>query len=135
MESASYGALDHRYDLYGADSDVEEFMKHVKTSIINGDKEWISKHVDYPLETTLDGENPIKIKTKKQLVANFDKIFYQAYKDKIKSYCTCNLFSKDDGVMLGSGLIWINNSPKSNAIIYDFNIIGINNSVEDLKLH
>ena len=38
-ESICGSEYDHRYsDFYGSDDDVEKFMKHVKASILNGDK-------------------------------------------------------------------------------------------------
>lgn len=44
------GTLEHRYiDFYGTDEDVETFMKHVKKSILNNDKEWLSSHVNFPI--------------------------------------------------------------------------------------
>ena len=119
-ESICGSEYDHRYsDFYGSDDDVEKFMKHVKASILNGDKEWIANHVSYPIKTTINKDKAITIKNKKQLIENFDQIFYQEFKDKIKSFCVCNMFNNSQGVMLGYGLIWINNKPNSTDDKFD----------------
>lgn len=114
-------------DLYGEDESYEGFMKEAKTAILNGDKEWIGDNLVYPLSTTLGGKKPITIKDKKQLIANFDQIFHQAYKDKLKSLCVCNMFVNYRGIMLGDGEIWINNSSSSTNEEYEIVIIAINN--------
>ncbi len=118
---------DHgRYEI-GTDEEVEGFMKHLRNSILNGDKEWVANHIKYPLRTTLDGQKSITIKNKKQLIDGFDHIFYQTFKNKIKSYCICNMFSKGEGVMLGNGEIWINEGSNWNAGKCDCKITAINN--------
>lgn len=128
LTSITYGNYNHRYDYFkGTDDDVENFMKHVKRSILNDDKDWIASHIYYPLKTTLNGSKPITIKTKQQLIANFDKVFYKAFKDAIKTFCTCNLFYNDYGAMLGNGEIWINNTSNSTDKNYDYCISMVNN--------
>lgn len=128
LKSTSVSDLSHRYsDFYGTDDDVEKFMKYVKTSILNGDKEWIANHINYPLKTTLFKDKAITIKNKKQLIDNFDQIFHQEFKDKIKSLCVCNMFNNYQGVMLGNGQIWINNRPNSTDNKFDYTIAAINN--------
>jgi hypothetical protein len=102
-------------------------MKHVKTSILNSDKEWIANHINYPLKTTLFKGKAITIKNKKQLIDNFDQIFHQEFKDKIKSLCVCNMFNNYQGVMLGDGQIWINNRPNSTDDTFNYIITAIFN--------
>ena len=128
LKSICGSDFDHRYsDFYGTDEDVEKFMSNIKTSILNGDKEWIANHINYPLNTTLSKYKSITIKNKKQLIYNFDLIFHQEFKDKIKSFCVCNMFNNYLGVMLGSGEIWIYNTPSSTDDKFDFYITVINN--------
>lgn len=117
----------HYSNLYGSDYDVENFMKHVKVSILNGDKEWISNHISYPIKTTLYKGKTITIKNKIQLMTYFNQIFHQEFKNKIKTFCVCNMFNNYQGVMLGNGEIWINNMPNSSEDKFDYNIIAINN--------
>ena len=128
LQSIGGGTYDKRYaDLYGTDEEVEKFMKQVKTSILNGDKEWMANHIAYPIKTTLYKNKAITIKNKKQFIENFELIFHQGFKDKIKSSCVCNMFANYQGVMLGNGEIWIYNKLNSTEDNYDFNIIAINN--------
>lgn len=118
----------HRYsDFYGTDKDVEAFMKNVKNSILNNDKNWIGNHIKYPIKTTTKNLKIVIIKNKKQLIENFEQIFHQDFKDKVKSTCICNMFNNSQGVMLGNGEIWIYNAPNSNENKFDFNITSINN--------
>ncbi|MEK7431960.1 MAG: hypothetical protein AABZ74_02415, partial [Cyanobacteriota bacterium] len=111
----------------GTDNDVEIFMKKVKKSIIEDDKEWISNHISYPIKTKIDTKKTIIIKSKKELINNFNKIFNKEFKEQIKSFCSCNLFHNYQGVMLGNGQIWIENKPNSTNTKYDFQIKAINN--------
>ncbi len=128
LQSICVSDFGHRYsDFYGTDDDVEKFMKYVKTSILNGDKEWIANHINYPLKTTVFKDKAISIKNKKQLIDNFDQIFHQEFKVKIKSLCVCNMFINYQGVMLGDGQIWINNRTNSTHDKFDYIITAINN--------
>lgn len=129
LQSACYASTwNHRYsDFSGTDDDVENFMKKVKSSILKGDKEWIANHISYPITTKLNGQQKIKIIDKQQLLNNFDQIFYQGFKEKVKSFCVCNMFNNNQGTMLGNGGIWINNDPNSTDEKFDYQITAINN--------
>lgn len=128
LKSMGGGSFEHRYsDFYGSDKEVENFVKHIKSSIMKNDKDWIANHVKYPLYTTLNNEKAIKIKNKQQLFDHFDQVFHKTFKEKIQTYCPCNLFHNYQGVMLGNGEIWIYQKPNSNENKYDYYIISINN--------
>lgn len=117
-----------RYELLiGSDDEAEKFMKQVKTSIINGNKEWIANHISYPIKIKLAKGKTATIKNKKQLIENFDQIFHQQYKGLISASCVCNMFNNYQGVMLGHGIIWINNTPESTSSRYGYVITAINN--------
>jgi hypothetical protein len=130
LQSACYAhSSSHRYsDFSGTDDDVESFMKHVKLSILNGDKEWIADHVNYPISTTLNGQKKITIQNRQQLIDNFEQIFYQKFKEKLKTYCVCNMFNNYQGTMLGNGVIWITDKSNSTDEKFDYQITAINNS-------
>ncbi len=110
LQAICGGTSENRYsDFFFTNADdIEGFMKTVKGAILRGDKNWVANNTLYPLKTTLDGKTPITIKTAKQLVANFDRIFHAEFKNSIKSLCSCNLFTNYQGAMLGNGQIWIN---------------------------
>jgi len=108
MSYVGYTSPNQRYSDYSAsDEEIENFMKKIKLSIANDDKEWIAAHTRYPLKTTLNGQEKITIKNKQQLIDNFEQIFYPAYKEEIKKHCVCNMFYNPQGIMLGNGEIWI----------------------------
>jgi hypothetical protein len=116
--SVGYNSPYQRYsDFSASDKDVEKFMRKVKLSIAESDKEWIANNIRYPLNTTLNGQEKITIKNKQQLIDNFEQIFYPAYKEEIQKHCVCNMFYNSQGIMLGNGEIWINGN----------NIIAVNN--------
>jgi len=98
--------LDKFYDYYGTNEEIEGFMKKVKQSIANGNKEWLSAHINYPLKVKLNGQKDMTIKNKQQFIDNFDQIFYPAYKEKIKKLCVCYMDYNWRGIMLGNGHIW-----------------------------
>ena len=128
LQSMGGGTFEQRYsDFYGKDDDVENFVKHFKSSIIKNEKDWIANHVKYPLYTTLNNEKAIKIKNKQQLLDHFDQVFHKTFKEKILNFCSCNLFCNYHGVMLGNGEIWIYQKPNSTEKKYDYYIISINN--------
>lgn len=121
----------NRYNsLYGSDDEVESFMKRVRSSILKGDKVWIANHVYYPIDVNLnkDGKRTT-IKNKTELITNFNRIFHQEFKNEIKSASVCNMFNNYQGVMLGDGQIWVNNTPGSTKDKYGFCISTINNRV------
>jgi hypothetical protein len=129
LKSTCYASSwEHRYsDFSGTDDDVENFMKKVKISINKGDKEWIANHIIYPITTTLYGQKSVEIKNRKQLIDNFDQIFYRGFKEKLKSLCTFNMFNNYQGTMIGDGSIWIYEDPNSKNEKHAFQIIAINN--------
>lgn len=112
---------------YGTDGDVENFMKRVQSSILSEDKEWIAEHTRFPIKTKLNSKKKISIKNKQELISNFNKIFNQEFKNKIKVSSTTDLFHTYQGVMLGDGEIWIDNKPDSTEKEYPYFIIAINN--------
>jgi hypothetical protein len=107
--SVGYNEPEQRYsDFSESEEVVEKFMKKIKLSIKNSDKEWVADNIRYPLNTTLNGKEKITIKNKQQLIDNFEQIFYPAYKEEINKHCVCNMFYNSQGIMLGNGDIWIN---------------------------
>lgn len=128
LQSSGRTNLYKRYnDFYGADYEVERFMKNVKTAIIKKDKIWLSKHINFPISVAISGKKRTIIKNKTQFIANFDKIFHPDYTNRVKNACTCNMFSNYQGAMIGNGIIWIQNTIKSTESNFDFEVIAINN--------
>lgn len=118
----------HRYTFfYGKDEEIENFMRKVKNSILKGDKQWLAKNISYPIKVHININKLVTIKSKKQLIANFDRIFHKEFKKEIELSYPCNMFNNYQGAMIGDGDIWINNTPNSNNSKYGFRITAINN--------
>lgn len=128
FESSCSGKLEHRYaDFFGVDDDVEQFMADIQQAVRTNNKTWIAQHVQYPFVARIGPKKTINIKYQNQFIQNYDKIFSASYKKAVLNSCTCNLFANGNGVMLGSGEIWIYQKPESTEQSYDFVIIAINN--------
>ena len=129
LSSICSGSYVFRYSsaFYGTTSEIENFMKQIKTSILNNDKNWLSNHICYPITVTLNKTRTVKITNKKELLENYDKIIHNDFKKKISEYYTVNLFNNWRGAMIGNGEIWINNKPNSTENNYDYCITTINN--------
>lgn len=122
------GTYEHRYSsIQSTDETVDFFMLQVKNAILKGDKNWIANHTKYPIKVKLSQIKLDIIKTKQQLIENFDQIFSPEYKEKLTPLRTYNLFNNYQGVMLGNGQIWMNNTPKSTDNNPEYQIITINN--------
>jgi ankyrin repeat protein len=103
----------------------KNFMKKIKLSILEGNKEWMANHIQYPVTAMLNGENKITINNKQQLTSNFDQIFYPAFKEKIKASNVDELSTNQYGTMLGDGWIWVENFSSNDSI--EYKIYAINN--------
>lgn len=128
LGSMTAGRLEHRYsDFFGVDDDVEQFLADIQTAVRTNDKAWIAKNVHYPMSVRIAPKKSLNIKNQNQFIQNYDKIFTPSYKKAVLKSCTCNLFFNYNGVMLGSGEIWIYQKENSTEESYDFEIITINN--------
>jgi hypothetical protein len=120
------GTYEHRYtDVLGTTTEIEEFIKKTRASILVNDKAWIAEHTRYPLKH-VQGTGLSTINTKQQLIHYFDQLFTNNFKERIKQYYTTNLFSKNGSVMFGKGELWIGNTANSTKEKYAFNIVAIN---------
>jgi hypothetical protein len=131
LESGSIGDSDLFYSGCGisnerTEDDVGNFMKHLKASILDSDKEWIANHTYYPIKVYLSSSNKnIELKNASQMIIYFNDIFNPDFKEIIKNEYTSYLFHNYMGIMLGNGEIWIN-ATSSNK--FGFRITAINNS-------
>lgn len=128
LSAITTGTFAKRYEnMIGSDAAVEGFVKRFKTTLNRGNKEWVADHIQYPIKTKDVSGKPVMIKSRAQMLKEFDKIFYPAFIEQIKHLCACNMFSNYEGVMLGNGQLWFANSPESTDKKFDFVIITINN--------
>jgi len=122
---AEYGK---RYAMFvnnKSDQDVEKFVSKIQSYIVNNKKEQLAEEIKYPINVKIN-DKAIKIQNKDELIKNYDKIFTLDYKQKISKAPTKYLFANYQGIMVGLGLIWINDiiSTGSNSKLM---VIAINN--------
>ena len=101
------GSIPTKWKLAGV-KDVEGlkvFIKQLQQWTIMNDKEQLASAIRYPLNNT--------VKTKEDLVANYDVVFTKQVK---LSFATVNfnqLFRNEHGVMTDGGKVWINQIGKT----------------------
>lgn len=129
MHSIGYGGNSYYHMYPDVDSDfyLEDFMVNLKASVLNDDKEWLANNIKYPISIfihTGKGENwkTLVIDSKKQFIANYNKIINKAMKNKIKNDVPYNLAGNNKGYMLGNNDILV--SPQRSG---DIKIITITN--------
>jgi hypothetical protein len=66
------------------------------------------------------------LKNKNQFLAQYDKIFTTVFKSTLNKTFSHNLFNNYQGVMIGNGEIWINNTLNASEAKPIFQIIAIN---------
>jgi len=110
------GDASHRYTSVDvADSVAEAFMQTAVTRILAKDKQWVSQHTFFPLETSYLGKKGVTIRNAAQLLAAYDKVFYPEYLARLRSVCFCGLFHNYRGLMVGRGELWIGQVPSASG--------------------
>ncbi|MFT8351098.1 hypothetical protein [Clostridium saccharoperbutylacetonicum] len=90
-----------------SDQDVEDYVSKIQNYIANDNKEKLAEEIKYPINVKINGK-VTKIQNKDELIKNYDKIFYEEYKQKISETSTKYLFVNYQGIMVGVGEFWIN---------------------------
>lgn len=127
LSSMVGGTLTQRYDeLFGTTQEVDSFAAKIRTAVINNDKNWLAEHCSYPLNFHAGSSKAVDIKNKAAFLANYNKYFTPAYRDKLKKANCYNMFSNHMGASMGNGAIWINHTLTSTADEYEYCISSIN---------
>lgn len=127
LMSVTTGTFSKRYThLVGTDAALESFVIALKGAIQKNDKTWLGNRIFYPLRIRISAKSNIVVKNKGQFILMYDKIFNASLKEKLKLSFSYNLFNNYQGVMIGDGQLWINNSLNGTEEIPDFQIIAIN---------
>lgn len=105
----------HRYESIGAedDTEVEEFAKKIKRSILDNDFEWLSGHVAYPIAISING-NRKKITNRQAFKKYFPITLNSKIIERIRTLPTTDLFVTDNGATIDNGQIWIDYTPQKN---------------------
>jgi len=127
LNSMVGGSLTQRYfELFGTTAEVDSFAARIKAAFIKNDKQWLAAHCRYPLNVFTGSHKPIVIKTEAAFIANYNKYFSQAYRDKFKKMNCYNMFSNHMGAMMGRGEVWMNQTLTSTADNYEYCITAFN---------
>jgi hypothetical protein len=108
LDGINFGDYGNRYPGV-SERDVEYFMWQVKHSILTRNRAWLAGHIQYPLHHVLKKGYPA-VSSKQIFIKYFDQIFTPAFKARITSEYTTNLFTKNGDEMMGDGEIWIDGS-------------------------
>ncbi len=102
------GTLLHRYAVAGADDDklIHEMALKFQTAVVQGDRNAVAGQLRYPIKVNVRKDRLRTIRTKEQLIAQYDNIFTQGYRDAIAKAIPKNMFVKYSGIMLGNGEVW-----------------------------
>ena len=91
----------------GLATDVRAFVENLQGAIRSNDKGRVASLIHYPLRVTyFYGDRVLRIQSKTQFVANYDKIMTESLKTAILNESPPGVFIRDDGATLINGAIW-----------------------------
>lgn len=82
------------------------FYTNLRRAVAKNDKEAVAKRISYPLSVYSDKKQR-KILNQKQFIAAYDTIITSKIKKALANQRLDDLFIRDQGVMVGSGEMWI----------------------------
>ena len=127
LSSVTSGTESKRYShVLGSDAAVEQFVANVRKAISQGDKIWLAANLFYPLNVRISEKLVLNLKNKNQFLSQYDKIFTADFKAVLGKTFSHNHFNNYQGVMIGDGEIWINNTLNASEAKPIFQIIAIN---------
>jgi len=116
-EGATSGGLGKRYGGIGVRDDevvnagAARFWRGVKA----GDKAAVAATLRYPMTVSVNGKGT-RITSAAALIAVYDAVFTQAYRDALLADIPRHLFVRDQGAMLANGAAWVGANGKVIAI-------------------
>lgn len=125
VPGAEYG---RKYAMFinKSDQDIENFISKIQSYIVNNKKEQLAEEIRYPINVNIDNK-VINIQNKEDLIKNYDKIFTVDYTQAISKARTRDPDVTYQGIMIGNGLIWINDKTIDGSESSKLMIIAINN--------
>ncbi|MGG4221161.1 hypothetical protein ABEW32_23385 [Paenibacillus jamilae] len=81
-------------------------FKALQKAVADNDKEKVADYILYPLRVN-DVEKSLTIPNKKDFMAKYDQIFTDAIREALVNQKTDELFVNYQGVMVGSGELWL----------------------------
>jgi len=90
---------------------VKKFLKKIRYWVANNQKDSVASIIAYPLR------KPVTIKNHESLLKNYNALFNEKVKKALNEQNLSQLFRNTQGVMIGSGELWINETPRGLKII------------------
>lgn len=117
QESGVAGTLDRRYAIAGAASDelVHRNVLNFWHAVASGNRQTVASLVAYPVRASIN-RKPRTLRSRRELLAHYDEIFSQPFRDAIAAALPRNMFARDQGIMLGNGEVWFNAAGKVFAL-------------------
>ncbi|MEO7794448.1 MAG: hypothetical protein ABIV06_06700 [Thermoanaerobaculia bacterium] len=85
---------------------VDRFLADLREAMAQDDRAGVAAMLQYPLQAW-DGERSLKVKSAKQLLRNFDRIFDKGLKSTICDATSATAFANYQGVMFEDGRMWL----------------------------
>lgn len=92
--------------LLGDAPDYKELFYAFKVALEEGKSDIVVSLVNYPLTVTIDGEEAT-YGSEQELLDDYDSVFTEAIVEAVSTQDYGTLFVNSEGVMIGSGEVWI----------------------------
>jgi predicted lipid-binding transport protein (Tim44 family) len=96
-------------------------FKALQKAVADNDKEKVANYILYPLRVN-DSEKSLTIPNKKDFMAKYDQIFTDAIREALVNQKTDDLFVNYQGVMVGSGELWLRRATDNPKLFGVFSI-------------
>ena len=90
---------------------VKKFLKKVRYCVDNNQRDSVASIIEYPLK------KPVIIKDVESFLKNYNTLITEKVKKSLLEQNLSQLFRNTQGVMIGSGELWINETPRGLKII------------------
>lgn len=108
LADGTSGTLEHMYAVAGAQDDslVNRRAFRFWQAVEMGDKATVASLIAYPIKVHVAGGVLKTIRSRNELMSQYDAIFSPAYRKAISDAMPRNMFARDQGIMLGRGEVW-----------------------------
>ena len=96
---------------------VTQFVVRLKQAVATGDRAGVAAMVNYPLRVNSSGGRSMTYRNAAALRASYARVFTPEVKAAVAAAKADDLFSRDQGVMIGNGEVWMNEVHGSMKII------------------
>jgi hypothetical protein len=116
-ESSTSADFGHLYDVGGANGDepVNRAAAAFRSAVLHDKREAVAHMIAYPIETQVSGKRT-KIANPAALLAHYDGIFTAKFRATIAGDIPRLMFARDQGIMLGGGEVWFDETGKVKAL-------------------